>query len=168
MLQYTHHALCRRCQSSLRISKRLSHRYNSNLCSKFYPKMCSILWNQWVGWSYQVPLCCNLSKWILCWWFNRAKYMFHFMPWRLSLSWQLYKKMRFNMSSKQLTFGDKDGDACVYRCPDTTFAQNDTNRRCVPRCNTTTWGNKITRICISNPVTQCPANTWADNFTQKC
>ena len=66
------------------------------------------------------------------------------------------------------TFGDPDGDACVYRCPSGSFAQVDVNRRCVPVCATATWGNKATRICITQPVTQCPSDTWADNFTQRC
>lgn len=31
-----------------------------------------------------------------------------------------------------------------------------------------TWGNTITRMCIHNPVTECPQGTWADNFTNLC
>lgn len=57
---------------------------------------------------------------------------------------------------------------CVFTCPEGLFAQVDTNRRCVPTCKPDTWGNKITRICITNPVSDCPANTWADNSTHLC
>lgn len=39
------------------------------------------------------------------------------------------------------TFGDTIGDLCVYTCPAGYFAQQDTNRRCVPVCADGTWGN---------------------------
>lgn len=57
---------------------------------------------------------------------------------------------------------------CVNTCPDNYFAQNDTNRRCVLECSPNSWGNKITRICIKNPLTECPPGTWADDNTHKC
>ena len=68
----------------------------------------------------------------------------------------------------EATFGDSTGDMCVKTCPDGTFAQQDANRRCVSRCTANTWGNKITKICITNPVTECPPNTWADDNTNIC
>ena len=68
----------------------------------------------------------------------------------------------------EVTFGDTVGDMCVKTCPDGTFAQQDANRRCVSRCAANTWGNKITKICITNPVTECPPNTWADDSTNNC
>lgn len=52
----------------------------------------------------------------------------------------------------QGTFGDTIGDMCVKTCPDGYFAQQDTDRRCVTICAANSWGNKITKICIKNPV----------------
>lgn len=66
------------------------------------------------------------------------------------------------------TFGDSTGDQCVYICPDGTFAQLDVDRRCVPGCAPDTWGNKISKICITQPLISCPNNTWGDNSTWKC
>lgn len=66
------------------------------------------------------------------------------------------------------TFGDENADMCVYTCPPSYFAQVDTNRRCVLRCKTDTWGNKLTQICITNPLLSCPPYTWADNSTNNC
>ena len=67
-----------------------------------------------------------------------------------------------------LTFGDENADRCVYTCPDNYFAQVDTNRRCVLECKAGTWGNKITRVCITDPLNECPPDTWADDFTHLC
>ena len=50
------------------------------------------------------------------------------------------------------TFGDENADICVHTCPVNYFAQVDTNRRCVSTCKANTWGNKITRICITDPL----------------
>lgn len=66
------------------------------------------------------------------------------------------------------TFGDNTKDMCVNTCPINYFAQVEVNRTCVQVCMATTWGNQITRRCITNPVTSCPGGTWADNFTNLC
>ena len=50
------------------------------------------------------------------------------------------------------TFGDSNADQCVYTCPDGYFAQVDTNRRCVATCKSGTWGNQVTRVCITDPL----------------
>lgn len=42
---------------------------------------------------------------------------------------------------------------CVKTCPDGYFAQQDVNRRCVQTCAANSWGNKITKVCVLNPVT---------------
>jgi hypothetical protein len=57
---------------------------------------------------------------------------------------------------------------CVKTCPDGYFAQQDVDRRCVPVCAANSWGNKVTKVCIKNPVTECPPNTWADDQTHLC
>jgi len=66
------------------------------------------------------------------------------------------------------TYGDSTTDACVPTCPSGWFAQNEINRTCVQVCQAGTWGNTVTRTCITNPVTSCPTGTWADNFTNLC
>ena len=66
------------------------------------------------------------------------------------------------------TFGDVTSDICVTKCPQNYFAQIEINRTCVLVCQSGTWGNPVTRMCITNPVTDCPSNTWADNFTNLC
>ena len=70
--------------------------------------------------------------------------------------------------SENSTFGDEIGDICVRTCPVNYFAQVDTNRRCVLECKATTWGNAISRICITDPLVNCPTGTWADDFTHLC
>lgn len=65
-------------------------------------------------------------------------------------------------------YGDETTGRCVLTCPDGYFAQNDSERLCVPTCADPTWGNEVTRICITDPITQCPSDTWADNFTHRC
>jgi hypothetical protein len=69
--------------------------------------------------------------------------------------------------SSNKTFGDKAGDMCVPLCPAGFFAQQDANRRCVDRCAGTSWGNSVTRVCVTDPKL-CPDGTWADDFTNLC
>lgn len=66
------------------------------------------------------------------------------------------------------TFGDQTTDQCVAQCPSGWYAQSEINRTCVVKCQDGTWGNQVTRVCISNPVTQCPSGTWADSFVNLC
>ena len=66
------------------------------------------------------------------------------------------------------TFGDTPGDQCVYTCPSGYFAQTDTNRRCVATCKSGTWGNEVTRVCITDPLNECPSETWADDHLHLC
>lgn len=35
-------------------------------------------------------------------------------------------------------------------------------------CQAMTWGNSVTRMCITDPVNDCPSETWADNYTHLC
>ncbi len=63
-----------------------------------------------------------------------------------------------------VTFGDSIADMCVYQCPIGYYAQQDANRRCVQTCADGSWANKVTRICILNPLVECPSGTWADNY----
>lgn len=65
------------------------------------------------------------------------------------------------------TFGDNTTNSCVTSCPVNYFAQIEKDRSCVLSCQAGTWGNLITRICVSDP-TNCPSGTWADNFTNLC
>ena len=51
-------------------------------------------------------------------------------------------------------------------CPSGTFAQNDSLRRCVTLCNSTTYGNKDTWTCV-DPL-NCPTNFTGDPTTQLC
>jgi hypothetical protein len=66
------------------------------------------------------------------------------------------------------TYGDSTTDLCVAQCPPGWFAQSQLSRTCVLVCMAGTWGNQVSRICISNPITDCPSGTWADNFTNLC
>jgi len=54
----------------------------------------------------------------------------------------------------------------VPNCPNNTFAQNDTLRRCVTRCNTTTYGRSTDWTCVI-PL-DCPANHTGDPTTNLC
>ena len=85
-------------------------------------------------------------------------------------------------------FGDQTAGSlryCVQNCPANTFAQNDTLRRCVTRCNLTTYGRSTDWTCVNqqacpdaftgDPTTNmcvdwCPqsAGTFADNISKLC
>jgi hypothetical protein len=70
--------------------------------------------------------------------------------------------------STQLTFGDTTTKTCVLICPVGYYAQSDSNRLCVITCASGTWGNPVTRVCITDPKNQCPSGTWGDNNTHLC
>lgn len=38
----------------------------------------------------------------------------------------------------------------------------------MPVCASETWGNPVTRVCITDPKNQCPSGTWGDNNTHLC
>lgn len=85
-------------------------------------------------------------------------------------------------------YGDQTSGSyrwCVPNCPNNTFAQNDTLRRCVTVCNTTTYGRSTDWTCVlpadcpatyvGDPTTNlctnlCPAanGTFADNVSKLC
>lgn len=69
--------------------------------------------------------------------------------------------------STNKTFGDTVGDMCVFVCPSGYFAQQDVNRRCVDTCASSSWGNSVNRLCVTDPLL-CPDGTWADDFTHLC
>ena len=50
------------------------------------------------------------------------------------------------------SYGDQTAGSfrwCVPNCPANTFAQNDTLRRCVTRCNTSTYGRAADWTCVN-------------------
>ena len=65
------------------------------------------------------------------------------------------------------TFGDQaplNERLCVPTCPTGWFAQNDALRRCVTRCNSTTYGYNL--VCLAP--TSCPINWVGDPSTNLC
>lgn len=64
-------------------------------------------------------------------------------------------------------FGDQDpanGRLCVNPCPSGWFAQDDSLRRCVKRCNSTTYGHNLVCRLPSN----CPPNWVGDPSKNLC
>lgn len=64
-------------------------------------------------------------------------------------------------------FGDQDpvgGRLCRNPCPSGWFAQNDALRRCVVRCNSTTYGYNL----VCEPPANCPTNWVGDPSTNLC
>lgn len=81
------------------------------------------------------------------------------------------------------TFGDETATnfrECRKTCPSPYFAQNDDQRRCVKRCNSTTFGYQETctyhtvdcpysfkRLCYEDPHS-CPGDYFGDYSTNLC
>jgi hypothetical protein len=66
-------------------------------------------------------------------------------------------------------FGDQTSGSyrhCVANCPNGTFAQNDSLRLCVTRCNATTFGRTTDWTCVNEQ--QCPTNYTGDPTTNMC
>jgi len=65
------------------------------------------------------------------------------------------------------TFGDQSPGSrrfCGGTCPTSWFAQDDNLRRCVSRCNSSTYG--YNKVCYSPA--SCPANWVGDPSTSLC
>lgn len=67
------------------------------------------------------------------------------------------------------SFGDQTAGSfrwCVPTCPANTFAQDDSLRRCVTRCNSTTYGRTVGWVCVNEK--DCPVNYTGDPTTNLC
>lgn len=66
-------------------------------------------------------------------------------------------------------FGDQVNTSyrhCISQCQNGTFAQNDSSRLCVIRCNISTYGRTTDWTCV-NPL-NCPDNYTGDPTTNLC